>query len=234
MVRRAKHGIRAHLLAGSITALMLAGPAFAQPTPVKGEAPQDGAQKGKPADDATDRAEIVVTAERRAENLQNVPISIAVLQGAALDKSQATGLTEALRAVPGIAINETYQGGGTQVSLRGVSAGGALFSGSSPVSYYIDSIPFGLIKNAIGPDLNAYDLDRVEVVRGPQGTLYGANSQNGVVRVLTHAADLNNFDFKARASVSDTDGGAESYRGDAAVNLPIIDGRLAARVVYGY
>ena len=74
-----------------------------------------------------------------------------------------------------------------------MAAGGPLFSGSSPIAYYLDSVPFGLIKTAITPDSNAYDLDRIEVLRGPQGTLYGASAQNGVVRVLTKDANLEDF-----------------------------------------
>ena len=83
------------------------------------------------------------------------------------------------------------------------------------------------------PDANSYDLDRIEVLRGPQGTLYGASALNGVVRVLTNDANLNDFDFKARAGVSSTDSGGGNWREDAAVNLPIIDGKLAARLVVG-
>lgn len=188
--------------------------------------------------DSQDRSvtieEITVTAQKREERLQDVPISITVLNGEQLDSSTAQGLTEALSRVPGVGINETYQGGGTQVAVRGVTAGGALFNGSSPVSYYLDSVPFGFVRQAIGPDLNVYDLERVEVLRGPQGTLYGASSQNGVVRVLTHDAQLDEFDLKARTSVTATENGGESYRGDMAFNVPIIPGKLAARAVAGY
>src|SRR5262249_33528599 len=79
-----------------------------------------------------------------------------------------------------------------------------------------------------------YDLDRVEVLRGPQGTLYGASSLNGVVRVLTKEPELNAVELKGRVSGSDTQDGRASYRGDAAVNLPLIAGTLAARFVAGY
>lgn len=178
--------------------------------------------------------EIIVTAQKREEKLQDVPISISVLSGQDLDKSTVDGATEALRRVPGVGINESYQGGGTQVAVRGVTAGGALFNGSSPVSYYLDSVPFGMVRNAIGPDINAYDLERIEVLRGPQGTLYGASAQNGVVRVLTKDASLNEFAFKARTSASSTEGGGENYRGDLAINVPIVTGKLAARAVLGY
>lgn len=178
--------------------------------------------------------EVIVTAQKRAERLQDVPISISVVSGATLDKSTAQGVTEMLSRVPGTAVNVTAQGGATQVVMRGVAAGDALFSGSSPVSYYLDSAPFGFVRQAIAPDTNAYDLQRVEVLRGPQGTLYGASAQNGVVRVLTHDADLKAFDLKARTSASATEHGGENYRGDFAVNVPIVEDKLAARAVIGY
>ena len=176
----------------------------------------------------------MVTAQKRKEQLQKVPISISVLRGDDLDRSTAEGLTEALNRVPGVTTTISAQGGGTQLAVRGVTAAGPLFFGSSPIAYYLDSVPFGLVRSAIVPDSNAYDLERVEVLRGPQGTLYGASALNGVVRVLTHDADLNEFEFKARTSASGTDGGGGNYRGDMAVNVPIVAGKLAARAVVGY
>jgi len=202
---------------------------FKEPSPE-----QSRPKETKTSDARRTMEEVVVTAQKREQRLQDVPISVSVLGGAELDRSTIVGTTEALSRVPGAAVNVTYQGGGTQVVMRGVTAGGALFTGSSPIAYYLDSVPFGLVKSAIVPDTNAYDLQRVEVLRGPQGTLYGASAQNGVVRILTHDADLNDFEFKGRTSVSTTERGNESYRGDVAVNIPIVDGKLAARAVLGY
>jgi iron complex outermembrane receptor protein len=178
--------------------------------------------------------EVIVTAQKREESLQKVPISISVLSGTQLENPTITSVTDALSTVPGVATNQSYNGGGTLVAIRGVSVGQALFAGSSPVAYYLDSVPFGLVKSAIAPDEDVYDLQRVEVLRGPQGTLYGANALNGVVRVLTNDANLTSFDVKVRASDSGTDGGGNNYRGDVAVNVPLIDDKLAARAVIGY
>lgn len=178
--------------------------------------------------------EIVVTAEKREERLQNVPISVAVVTGKVLDRSSLNSADEALTTVAGVSITQAYQGAGTLVTVRGVAAGGPLFGGASPISYYVDSVPFGLIQSAVAPDAQAFDLQQVEVLRGPQGTLYGSSAENGVVRILTNDANLNSFDFKARASDSGTVGGGNNYQGDMAVNVPIIDGVLAARAVLGY
>jgi iron complex outermembrane recepter protein len=195
-----------------------------------------GAMSVGEAQDANrrDLEEVIVTAQRREERLQDVPVSITVLGGVELDKSTAQGITEQLNRVPGVATNVTMQGGGTQVAVRGVTAGGPLFNGSSPIAYYLDSVPFGLVKTAVAPDSNAYDLERVEVLRGPQGTLYGASALNGVVRVLTKNADPDNFEFKARTAASTTKDGGENYRGDMAINVPLIEGKLAIRGVAGY
>jgi iron complex outermembrane recepter protein len=191
-------------------------------------------QLGAAETGASSDEEIVVTAQKREERLQDVPISVSVMSGEVLDSARMEGVTEALNTIPGVAANTAVQGGGTQVTIRGVAPGGSLFTGSSPTAYYVDGIPFGLVKSAVAPDTNAYDLERVEVLRGPQGTLYGASALNGVVRVLTHDADLEEFGFKFRTSVSTTDGGGENYRGDAAVNAPIVPGKLAVRFAAGF
>ncbi len=177
--------------------------------------------------------EILVTAQKRSERLQDVPIAISVLSGAELDRSTVQGVTKALNQVPGVAVTEGLAPG-PQISIRGVAAAGNFSLGSSPVAYYLDSVPFGLVKTAVIPDTSAYDLDRIEVLRGPQGTLYGASAQNGVVRVLTQDANLGVTEFKTRGMVSATEGGGENYRADAAANVPILRDKLAARAVVGY
>jgi iron complex outermembrane recepter protein len=178
--------------------------------------------------------EVMVTAQRREEKLQDVPISISVMDGAQLDSSTVEGISEALSRVPGVSVSDIFLGGGTQLSIRGVTASLALFQGASPIAYYLDTVPFGFVKTAIVPDPNAYDLERVEVLRGPQGTLYGSSALNGVVRVLTKDANPEQFEFKGRALASSTEGGGANYRGDTAVNVPLIGGKLAARAVLGY
>lgn len=177
--------------------------------------------------------EVIVTAQKREERLHDVPISVSVLTGADLDKSTVQGVADALNTVPGVATFTSNLGGGTQVIIRGVTAPDVLYDGPSPIGYYLDSVPFALIRGAVAPDANAYDLDRVEVLRGPQGDLYGAGSLNGVVRIITRDPDLREFDLKARASASTTEGGAGNYRGDMMINVPLIDDKLAVRGVVG-
>lgn len=177
--------------------------------------------------------EVIVTAQKRKENIKDVPISISVLRGEDLDNSTVEGMTEMLNRVPGVTSSLAVQGSGTQLVVRGVTANGP-GGGSSPIAYYLDSVPFGLLTSSIVPDPNVYDLERVEVLRGPQGTLYGASAQNGVVRVLTNDANPDKFEFKGRTSASGTENGSANYRGDLAVNVPIVEGKLAVRAVAGY
>lgn len=181
--------------------------------------------------------EVVVTAQRRIESLQGVAMSISVLGGAELDRSTASSVATVLNNTPSISLNAQTGGivGGSVISLRGVSNSSYREGGASTVAYYVDGTPYGLIRSATIPlDANPYDLERIEVLRGPQGTLYGANALNGVIRVITHDADPNNFDAKARAYVSNTESGGLNSGVDAALNLPLVTDRLAVRLSGGY
>lgn len=174
---------------------------------------------------------VVVTAEKRTESLQNIPVSISVLQGTQLDTTNTFGLAEELSRVPGVAITNA---GFQMVTVRGVGPAAPNFDGQATIGYYLDSAPFALVKTAATPDLDPYDLERVEVLRGPQGVFYGAASLNGVVRILTRDADLSEFDAKGRVTGSYTDSGGGNGRADGAINIPIVDGVLGARLVAGY
>lgn len=208
--------------------MLLAGASIAS---LPAAAQSQGAEQGISGDQFE---EVIVTAQKRTESLVDVPISISALSGRALDQSTAEGVAEALRSVPGVATVSDRNALGTQVIVRGV-AGGGLFSGSgAPIAYYLDSVPFGLVRTAIAPDSTAFDLERVEVLRGPQGTLYGASALNGVVRILTKEVDLDSIEFKTRALTSATRHGGWNYRGDAAVNVPVTEGKLAFRLTAGY
>jgi len=177
--------------------------------------------------------EVIVTAQKREQRLQDVPISISVLGGEELDRSNAVGALDILNGVPGVAIRSSAQGG-SQISVRGVTPNLAVLQGGPTIGFYLDSMPFSLIRSGLAPDASVYDLQRVEVLRGPQGTLYGAGSLNGVVRVLTNNADSSEFDFKARSSISHTKDGDINHKEDIAVNVPIIEGKLAMRAVIGF
>lgn len=177
---------------------------------------------------------VIVTAQRRAQESQDVPISISVLSSKALEASPSLGVNDVLKRVAGVTSYETQQGGMAKFNIRGVASNSSLFNGASTVGYYLDEIPFGFVKFPISPDASGYDLDRVEILRGPQGTLYGANALNGVIRVMTKDANLQSFEAKARATLSTTEDGGENHREDFMINVPLVQDKLAARAVVGY
>lgn len=178
--------------------------------------------------------EIVVTAQKRTELLQDVPISISVLSGQQLDSSSYSGAVDAIRTLPGVDTYESQYSGGVTFSVRGVSNVAPNFGGAGPIAYYIDGVPYGFIRSSVYPDPSIYDLERIEFLNGPQGTLYGASALNGVMRILTHNANADAFELKTRGAFYSTEGGTGSYRGDLAVNVPLIEGRLGVRAVVGY
>lgn len=197
------------------------------------EAANPGANNQKSAANEAALEEIIVTAQKREERLQDVPISVSVLGGGDLEASGARGIGDALNQVGGVNLIENQPGAST-IAIRGASAGGPFNTGSAPVGYYLDEVPFSFISHAILPDANAFDLERVEVLRGPQGTLYGASSLNGVVRILTNKADLNELQFKGRLRAGVTESADNTYMGDMAVNVPLVEGKLAVRAVASY
>lgn len=186
-------------------------------------------------DESAALEEILVTAQRREESLQDVPISITVLSGKQLDASTASGVADALRSVPGLDMGvPQYTGGSVQYIVRGVSNPTSRAGGAGPIAYYLDGVPYGFIRSAYYPDPGVYDLDQIEFLSGPQGTLYGAGSLNGVLRIMTHDAGVDDFELKLRTSASMTDDGENNYSGDAAINVPLIKGVLGARAVVGF
>lgn len=197
------------------------------------ERPSRGEARAARAAAQNDIAEIIVTAQKRSENLQDVPISIGVLSGLDLEKAGGRNISDQLNQVGGVNVIEN-QPGRSQVSIRGASAGGPIGTGSSPVAYYLDEVPFSFITHAIVPDAGAFDLERVEVLKGPQGTLYGSSSLNGVVRILTQDADLEKVEVKGRARAGFTENGDDLYSGDVAINVPLVPDKLAIRGVAGY
>jgi iron complex outermembrane receptor protein len=198
-----------------------------------------GSASAEPADSAagqtSDRRdaleEIVVTAEKRASTVQDTPISMTALSGELLQQQGITGLTGVVQSVPGISIR-TAGPGQTELEMRGLSSSG----GSSPtVGFYLDDYPLTPAaaalngKVVIDPDL--FDLNRVEVLRGPQGTLYGSGSMGGTVKLVTNEPKLNVFEGAVEATGSSMSGGGFNRGGNVMLNVPLIDDRLAMRVV---
>ena len=172
--------------------------------------------------------DIIVTAQKREQLLIDVPQSISVVSGAALERQQATNFKDYLKLVPGLQLNQSTPGFGRLV-LRGLNTGGV----ASTVAVYQDETIFGsstgLVNGAIlAGDFDTFDIARIEVLRGPQGTLYGANALGGILKFVTNKPDTTRIEARGRASVEATEGGGESYMGSAVLNVPLGD-KLAVR-----
>jgi iron complex outermembrane recepter protein len=189
------------------------------------------AQDAATSDDEINE-EIIVTAQKRATSLQEVPFSIAALTNEDLKESGASNIVELARNVPGLYIADLGPGQ-SQVAIRGISAGQVIRDQpgvKESVGIYLDESPISVA--LFTPDLDLYDLDRVEVLRGPQGTLFGAGSSSGTVRYITAQPDIGKFvgsvDFGLNFA---TDGElGNSIKG--ALNAPL--GEKAAMRVVGY
>ena len=179
-----------------------------------------------PPNAATMIDELVVTARKREEKLLDVPIAVSAFSGENLDGRGAKNLGDFLQEAPGVGIYD--MGNGMQrITIRGISTS----LGANENGYYLDELPFTGVTVPLSPDVRAWDIERVEVLRGPQGTLFGEGSMGGTVRVLTRGADLHGWAAKAEGLVSTTEGGGSANTGvKAAVNLPLIDGKLALRL----
>ncbi len=189
-----------------------------------------GGEEKNPAQGSPERSsdkvqEIIVTAQKRAQRLQDVPISMAVLREEDLDKRRITGIDDLQRTVPGLA---SWSNGGylRRIQLRGIGNG----SGSSSlIGLYLDEA--SVTSDASGQlDLRTYDLERIEVLRGPQGTLYGDGSVGGTIRFITKDPMLDEFGGYAGAMASATQDGAPSRRFEGALNVPIVENRLGLRI----
>ncbi|HKY79861.1 MAG TPA: TonB-dependent receptor [Sphingobium sp.] len=177
------------------------------------------------ADEPAASDQIVVTARKREERAIDVPIALSAVSGEAMEKRGVRSVADVLQETPGVSLYD-YGSGITKVAIRGVSTS----LGGNDNGYYLDDLPFTGVTVPIAPDVRAWDLDRVEILRGPQGTLFGEGSLGGTVRILTRNADLDNWEAKGSGYLSDTKGGGTNQGIKGAFNAPIIPGMLAVRV----
>jgi outer membrane receptor protein involved in Fe transport len=175
--------------------------------------------------------EIVITAQKREEPLQKTAASITVLTGQDLKDRGAVSFEDYAASVPALSISAKSPG--DQVfSIRGVSDTDTTGTNTQrTVGVYIDEMVVS--NNYTSPDLNLYDTDRIEVLRGPQGTLYGDGSIGGIIRILTRKPDSKNFGADVSTEFSETAHGGFNWAANGMVNLPLTDGLLALRIV-GY
>jgi iron complex outermembrane recepter protein len=174
--------------------------------------------------------EIVVTAQKRVSTVQTTPISITAVTGDDLQARGVSSLAVLAQGTPGVSLKSEGPSQ-TEIEMRGMTSSGG---NSATVGFYLDDIPLTGPASAqnghvvIDPDL--YDLNRVEILRGPQGTLFGSGSMGGTVRLISNQPNLTQYQSTAQSVLSGTDGGGFNHKDSLMVNLPLIDDTLALRV----
>lgn len=229
--------MRAYLLASACAVAFTAGisPAAAQTEqsesvgrPVERLSPatrQDAGTSGQ--------GEIVVTATRREERIQDVPISVTAFQQEELTQKGIVGFEGIARETPGVILNRPTQNF-NNFTARGIATNGYNANLQSSVAVYMDELPISTIGNTTVVDPNLFDVERVEFLRGPQGTLFGSGSLSGAMRILTKSPDLNNFDTSVLVDLALTGSDSVRQRYNAMLNIPVVTDKLAIRAVGFY
>src|SRR6267154_3655788 len=174
--------------------------------------------------------EITVTATRREESLSRVPISVTALTQESLDERGVKDFSEVARFTPGVNFDNS---GTNNISIRGISGTG----GAGTTGIYLDDTPIQMRALAFNPDdalPKSFDIERVEVLRGPQGTLFGAGSEGGTVRYITVQPSLTKTSIYGRSEFSSTQYGDPSYEAGAAIGGPLVQGTFVARFAVSY
>ncbi|WP_114950911.1 TonB-dependent receptor [Sphingosinicella terrae] len=214
---------RRRLISASLLTIALLGP---QTALAQDGAAEPAASAAEQEDDTT----IVVTATRRDESLADVPFSIQAVGGEELARTGAVNFADYARSIAGVSFLDDGPGR-SQIFIRGVSTGGDVDTGKeSTVGVYIDETP--VTEGSSQPDLRLYDIDRVEVLRGPQGTLYGSGSLGGTVRIITNQPRFDEVAGYGQLLGSATEEGGLNGSANGWVNVPISDS-VAIRAV-GY
>jgi outer membrane receptor protein involved in Fe transport len=180
------------------------------------------------APEVTGLGEVIVTATKRAVRLQDVSESIAAFDANAIEMRGLKQIDDIVKYIPGMSLSQR-EPGGTTIVFRGVASSGIQFGAVSSSALYLDEQP--ITQSGRSPDPRFIDIERVEALRGPQGTLYGSSSQSGTLRVITAKPDPTGFDAWTEAEVSSVSDGDTGYDVSAMLNLPLAEDRISLRVV---
>jgi len=188
------------------------------------------------ADPAAELEAVIVTANKREQDVRSVATSITVIDAEQLERLQARQLTDFAAYIPSLQVTSLGAPGRTTITMRGV----AVLSSGSTIGTYIDEVPVGSsgiyqAATVFALDLLPYDIERIEVLRGPQGTLYGAGSMGGLLKYVTRSPDLDETELRFGAGVSDVEsGGALGANIRFGANMPLVEDQVGVRVSYMY
>jgi outer membrane receptor protein involved in Fe transport len=208
--------------------LALAAPAYAQDSaqPAAGEAPAS-------TDAATNLDTVVVTANKRVENIRDVAASISVVGERQLENLGSSSLADYAALIPGLQVQDNGSPGQTSVTLRGI----ANLSSGATVATYIDEVPVGSSgiyqgANTLMLDLLPYDISRVEVLRGPQGTLYGAGAIGGLLKYVTRAPETSGDEMRLGFGLRTAADGGEAWNARFGASVPLVEDKLGLRISF--
>ncbi|WP_417613628.1 TonB-dependent receptor [Parasphingorhabdus sp.] len=204
---------------------------FAIPATASAQSSQPNAESTA-KNERRDTKEIIVTATRRSERIQDIPISVTAYDQQDLDDLGIVGFEGIAQNTPGIVVNRPTQNFNNFTS-RGINTNGYSAGLQSAVAIYVDELPISANGNSTILDPNLYDVERVEFLRGPQGTLFGSNSLAGAMRIITKSPDLDEFQASASVDIGLTGSSSVRQRYNAMINLPIMTDELGLRVT-GY
>ena len=217
-------------LAVSILAVLACAPVAAALAQETQPAPES--EDARPAQ-VTDLDTIIVTANKRDENVREVAAAISVIGEQQLENMGANSLSDYADLVPGLQVQDNGAPGLTSISIRGVAA----MSSGATVATYIDEVPVGSsgiyqAASILNLDLLPYDIERIEVLRGPQGTLYGAGAIGGLIKYVTRPPDLSDSEFRLGVGMSSVQEGDQGWNARFGASLPLQEDRLGLRVSY--
>lgn len=172
--------------------------------------------------------EIIVTATRRSIPLQDVPQSIQAFSQEDIEKMVMKNMEDYTRAAPSTTLTAS-QPGKNILTMRGISTNTEEWRTESRVAVYLDEQPITSISNQ--PDVRMVDIQRIEILPGPQGTLLGSSSMSGALRIITNKPELDEFSGQVQGTIASTQGGDPSYDLNGVINIPLADDKLAMRIV---
>ena len=172
------------------------------------------------------RNEIIVTATKREQTLEEIPLAVTVLTAEQIEQRQVTGFADYLPSIPGVQFNPSGGIFGNSISIRGVSDGTSSFLTQQPVALVLDDTLLTLSQGGINLDYGVFGVEQISVIKGPNSTLYGASSLGGTIKVDTRRPSLNGTRANGVAAVSFTEDGSTNYRGSASISAPIVEGVL--------
>ena len=174
--------------------------------------------------------EIIVTATKRSIPLQDVPQSIQAFSQDDIEKMVMKNMEDYTRAAPSATLTAS-QPGKNVLTMRGISTSASEWRTESRVAIYLDEQPITSISNQ--PDVRMVDINRIEILPGPQGTLMGSSSMSGAMRIITNKPDFDGYSGQVQGTISTTDGGDPSYDLNGVINIPVVEDKFALRLV-GY